>query len=277
MKTLKFRCFLIVACINSVILLGVRSPAVAQLIVSLPDTVVSPGDTLLLPVKVKLPQDDESVYALQFEITYESDIVSVDTVIVDTESVLWALDWEYEWNITKGRTAVAFAGTDSLSEDGTIAVIAFRISDTASGGDSSLLYFDVLWANEGIPEAVSSDGSVKILSVDVAEEIKTEAKPGKFSLWQNYPNPFNPETVIDYALPIRSDVKLTIYNLRGEEVALLINGNMPAGNHTTTWNASSVASGVYLYRLQASPPARQEPGLRPAGGFIQTRKMLLLK
>ena len=93
---------------------------------------------------------------------------------------------------------------------------------------------------------------------------ESEIIPKLYSLEQNYPNPFNPETVIEYTLPIRSDVKLTIYNLRGEEVALLINGNMPAGNHRVSWDASGFASGIYFYRIQT-------------GDFVQTRKMLLLK
>ena len=93
---------------------------------------------------------------------------------------------------------------------------------------------------------------------------ESEIIPKLYSLEQNYPNPFNPETVIEYTLPIRSDVKLTIYNLRGEEVALLIDGTMPAGNHQVSWDASGFASGIYFYRLQADD-------------FVQTKKMLLLK
>ena len=88
--------------------------------------------------------------------------------------------------------------------------------------------------------------------------------PEEFTLFQNRPNPFNPETVIEYTLPIRSDVKLIVYNLRGQEVAQLVNGLMPAGYHSATWNASGFASGIYFYRLQA-------------GDFVQTKKMLLLK
>ena len=88
--------------------------------------------------------------------------------------------------------------------------------------------------------------------------------PEAYSLSQNYPNPFNPETVIEFALPRSGDVSLVIYNLRGEEVALLINSAMPAGIHSVSWDASSLASGIYLYRLVA-------------GDFIETRKMVLLK
>jgi len=89
-----------------------------------------------------------------------------------------------------------------------------------------------------------------------------------FALSQNYPNPFNPVTVIEYALPKASDISLVIYNLRGQEVRRWdIQGQLP-GNHRVTWDASSLASGVYLYRLQAGAPT---------DGFMQMRKMLLLK
>ena len=88
--------------------------------------------------------------------------------------------------------------------------------------------------------------------------------PKEYTLSQNYPNPFNPETVIEYALANQSEVKLIIYNLRGEQVALLIDGTVPAGNHRVSWDASKVSSGIYFYRLKTD-------------NFVQTRKMLLLK
>ena len=91
-----------------------------------------------------------------------------------------------------------------------------------------------------------------------------EVVPKEYSLEQNYPNPFNPTTTIEYTLLSPGEVSLIIYNLRGEEVALLINGKMPAGNHRISWDASGFASGIYFYRLQT-------------GDFVQTKKMLLLK
>ena len=109
-----------------------------------------------------------------------------------------------------------------------------------------------------------SEFSQEVSVVIVAVDNKGAGLPSEFALSQNFPNPFNPETVIEYALPVRSDVNLVIYNLRGEEVALLFNGTLPAGNHSVTWDASGLASGVYVYRLKA-------------GGFIRTKKMLLLK
>ena len=112
-----------------------------------------------------------------------------------------------------------------------------------------------------------ASGSVYVytgFSSPVGVESEIAGLPAEFSLSQNYPNPFNPETVIEFALPQSGDVSLVVYNIRGEEVARLLSGTVPAGNHRVSWHASNIASGIYLYKLQA-------------GGFAQTRKMLLLK
>ena len=112
----------------------------------------------------------------------------------------------------------------------------------------------------------SNSGSAYVYNglTTIGIEREITGLPAEFALSQNYPNPFNPETVIEYALPQSGDVSLVVYNLRGEEVALLINDAIPAGNHRVSWNASGVVSGIYFYRLQA-------------GDFVQTRKMVLLK
>ncbi len=88
--------------------------------------------------------------------------------------------------------------------------------------------------------------------------------PSAYTLAQNYPNPFNPATSIKFALPKSSNVTLKVYAITGEVVATLINGNMNAGWHEAKFNASSLASGVYIYRIEA-------------GDFAFTRKMMLIK
>ncbi|MBM2841007.1 MAG: FlgD ig protein, partial [Bacteroidetes bacterium] len=93
--------------------------------------------------------------------------------------------------------------------------------------------------------------------------------PTTFVLYQNYPNPFNPTTQIQYGLPKQSNVKLTIHNLLGQEVARLVEGEQEAGFHEVQWsgrnaNGTAVASGVYLYRIHARD-------------FVKTSKMLFLK
>ena len=74
--------------------------------------------------------------------------------------------------------------------------------------------------------------------------------PDKFFLQQNYPNPFNPSTVIAYAVPVRSSVRLAVYNVLGQLVAELVNGDVEAGSHSVEWHPST-ASGVYLCRMDA--------------------------
>ena len=101
-------------------------------------------------------------------------------------------------------------------------------------------------------------------------------------LRQNYPNPFNPTTVIGYEVPVVSAVSLRVYDLLGREVAILINEVEAPGTHSVTFNASGLASGVYLYRIEAGSPSTPK-GQAPKGqagsgrGFVQTKKLVLLK
>jgi photosystem II stability/assembly factor-like uncharacterized protein len=88
--------------------------------------------------------------------------------------------------------------------------------------------------------------------------------PAAFALFQNYPNPFNPTTVVSCQLPVASNVKLTVYDLLGREVALLFDGRLGVGVHRFTFNGAGLASGAYLCRLQA-------------GSFVETRKMVLVR
>jgi hypothetical protein len=88
--------------------------------------------------------------------------------------------------------------------------------------------------------------------------------PESYALFQNYPNPFNPSTIISWQLAVGNPVKLTMYNLIGQKVTTLVDEWQPAGNHSIEFDASQLASGVYLYRLQA-------------GSFSSIRKMIIMK
>jgi hypothetical protein len=95
------------------------------------------------------------------------------------------------------------------------------------------------------------------------EEIASEPPEG-FTLYQNYPNPFNPSTTIKFALPVDSRVKINVYNSLGQLVKTLVDKEMESGYHEVNFNASRLASGVYLYQLQSQD-------------FISVKKMLLIK
>ena len=96
-------------------------------------------------------------------------------------------------------------------------------------------------------------------------------RPREFTLDQNYPNPFNPQTTIGYALPSESAVYLSIFNIRGQEVAVLVNRREPAGYHTVVFDAGQLSSGLYFYRLQVT--ANESPGQR----FNAMKKLILMR
>ena len=102
------------------------------------------------------------------------------------------------------------------------------------------------------------------LNVNQAVSNEVEETPEQVSLGQNYPNPFNPTTSINYTLRQAGKVELEVFNMQGQRVATLINDNKGAGEHQINFDASALASGIYVYRLQAA-------------GTTLTKKMALIK
>ncbi|MCB0724202.1 MAG: T9SS type A sorting domain-containing protein [Ignavibacteriae bacterium] len=88
--------------------------------------------------------------------------------------------------------------------------------------------------------------------------------PERYNLNQNYPNPFNPSTNIKFDIANTGPVKITIYNSLGMQVETLVNENLSPGSYQVNWNASSISSGTYFYRIETD-------------GFVETKKMLLIK
>lgn len=103
------------------------------------------------------------------------------------------------------------------------------------------------------------------LQIEYSVPALVQKLPTKFSLGRNYPNPFNPTTIIPYDVPVESRVTIKVYNILGEEVALLVNEVQQAGTHTVEFNASRYPSGVYYYRMTAG------------GGFTETKKLILMR
>ena len=102
------------------------------------------------------------------------------------------------------------------------------------------------------------------MAVGTAAEDDRAGIPSSYALHANYPNPFNPTTTIQTDLPETAFVTLAVYNVLGHEVLRLESGSVPAGRHRYSVDASTLRSGVYLYRLETPE-------------FSQSRRMMLLK
>jgi hypothetical protein len=155
-------------------------------------------------------------------------------------------DLAYEVKAITERSVTSFSGTaKGVSADR----IRFFCTDSPSwnSGGQGGLYFNSLELIQGPTTSAENTFAAK-----------------KFYLEQNYPNPFNPGTVIRYTLDKTSRMSLTVVNMLGQEVAVLERGQKTAGNHSVSFNASYLPSGMYLYRLETE------------AGTI-TRKMMLVK
>jgi predicted GH43/DUF377 family glycosyl hydrolase len=122
--------------------------------------------------------------------------------------------------------------------------------------------------------AVGSPDSVNVIGdgvTGISDELLNTI-PDDFVVFQNYPNPFNPKTSIIFGLPKASEVKLTLFNSLGEEVANLFKGYKTAGYYQVEFDATKLSSGVYFYQLKAADPSTSS-----GQGFVETKKMVLMK
>jgi hypothetical protein len=113
---------------------------------------------------------------------------------------------------------------------------------------------------------VDNDGSStfsKVIEVDAP-------MVNSFSLDQNFPNPFNPATRIKFAIPVESNVKLIVSNLLGQEISVLVDESMNAGNHEAVWNPKNVSSGIYFYTLSVASKDNLQ-------NYSNTKKMIYLE
>jgi len=130
---------------------------------------------------------------------------------------------------------------------------SFRISDVSAG----VQYYRL--------KQIDFDGTTTIYnSVEVSGPV-----PNTFVLNQNHPNPFNPSTTISFSLPVESNVTIRLFNMLGQEVAQIADGNFQAGSHNIDFSADNLTSGAYIYTLEAT-------GVNGAN-FKSTKKMLLLR
>jgi len=133
----------------------------------------------------------------------------------------------------------------------------FRDSATSAGGQ--YFYRLSVWMKDST-ELQSYPITINLL----ATWVPPAKGPSRFNLFDNFPNPFNPSTTIRYELPKFSMVRLSVYDILGREVSVLVNERKNAGSYEVKFDAAGLSSGVYFYRIQA-------------GEFTQTKRLLLLK
>ncbi|MBE2256824.1 MAG: T9SS type A sorting domain-containing protein [Ignavibacteria bacterium] len=161
-----------------------------------------------------------------------------------------------------GTLAVTFPSGNTINTSGGSGSIPMRI--TATGGVTAGTYI-VTVTGKGPNGTPVHKRDVTVYVANTVTNIAGETEiPMKWDLAQNFPNPFNPTTRINFAVPEKSDVKISVYNSVGKEVAVYFMKQRDPGNYFVTFNAGALPSGVYFYKLETA-------------NFSDTKKMLLVK
>jgi|GEM_PF-1456974 len=168
------------------------------------------------------------------------------------------------------RLGIYYGLKDEILKFGIMDIYGEHVIQPGKGNLMTLTLKGTDLASLEISNVILVDEHGNMFEASVTEKVEmSPSRPAIFSLAQNYPNPLNPETQISYTLPERCQVKLIIYNVRGQRVRVLVDESQAAGHNTVlrdgkNQDGQEVASGIYFYRLEA-------------GVFNQTRSMVLLK
>lgn len=150
-----------------------------------------------------------------------------------------------------------FIAPDSLVTD-----TIYAVGNSVNGDGIPIGGFDKWNFSENFPVRI----------VDIPVSVDDDFIASNFSLSQNYPNPFNPGTKIQFTISSKQFISLKIYDVLGNEIATLVNEEKPIGSYTVKFDAGNLSSGIYLYQVKAG-----NPDSNSGQGFVQTKKMILLK
>ena len=192
-------------------------------------------------------------------------ISPVDSLLYDTTSVSTDFIWKSVENGEYYQIQLSYYEdfSNSFYSNDSLADTTFTFTERLTGS--------FYWRVRGVNIAGSgvwSSNYVRLILTGIDDN--SGIIPISYSLKQNYPNPFNPSTIIRYGIPEHSSVKLSIFNMLGQQVSELINEEQSAGNYREEFNATNLTSGIYFYRLEAISTESSKK-------FISTKKMLLIK
>lgn len=214
---------------------------------------IKPSEVFEIPIKAS---SSIEAGAVSLKLSYNKDLAKfVDAkfngdFLVKEKAGVISIAWA---DLSGGENPLTF------KEGATLGTITLKASDNlAKNSKISLELVD--------GEIVDAKGNISKSNLFIAEGVYSV--PAEFSLSQNYPNPFNPVTTINYEIPVSGYVTLEVYNIVGQEVARVINGVQEAGSYRAEWNASNMASGVYIYKLSVTGAEKE---------FSSIKRMILMK
>lgn len=217
---------------------------------------VAPNKEFQLPIRVA---SDMNIGAVSMSFNYPAELVELVSVKGAQDGVMYFNN--------NGEVRVAWAdmsgGAQSMKmkEGDALLMLTFKPTEKFTEGTS----FSIEASGEN--EIATAEGIV-INKAGLKAATVESFVPKVFALEQNYPNPFNPSTVIEYALPAKAKVTMTIFNILGQEVTRLIDTEQDAGIYKINWNASGLASGVYIYNINVETPTKN---------YTDSKRMMLLK
>lgn len=220
----------------------------------LEDVATRHGEQLIIPVVLN---NSGGLTSLQAEFRFDPAMFEFESVIGSEK--MSGLNMAYHLDEESHSLKIAFASSDMIEANGEIAQLVFKVKDDIKGDKQSIIEISGFYANETELTELSKPANVEVKGL-----------PEKFALYQNYPNPFNPVTTIKYQVPeANTNIRIDVYNIRGQLIKTLVNNSQQPGEYEVTWNGTNshgnmVASGLYIYRMQA-------------GDFVSIKKFQLLK
>ncbi len=209
-------------------------------------------DELVIPLTA---EPDEQIYSCDLTLRFDPSVLSFN-------------------RIEKTEVSRHFQTLSNTSEPGTLRISAFGVQPVSQNGPFLLLNFKIIGEKSHVTDInvdsyIINNNPAKRGLITVVVGNKDVNVVDDFRLFQNYPNPFNPTTTIEYFVPERSQVRLSVYNLLGEKINVLVDGIQNPGKQTAIWDGRDnerkiVGSGVYVYKLDA-------------GSVHLSRKMMFLR